>query len=83
MCSSDLVCPVSGEFQISGPKFKKISFILGNGKKLVFDAPAYSEKSIYIDSIKENGKKYNSLSVKYDDIMKGGRWLFNLSDKHK
>jgi predicted alpha-1,2-mannosidase len=77
------VCPVSEEFQISGPKFKKISIILGNDKKLVLNAPEYSEKNIYIDSIKVNGKKYNSLSIKYEDIMKGGSWLFNLSDKHK
>jgi predicted alpha-1,2-mannosidase len=77
------VNPVSGEYQVSGPKFKKISFILDNGKKLVFEAPAYSKKNIYIDNIKINGEEYSSLTVNYKDIMNGGNWLFNLSDKHK
>lgn len=76
------VSPVSAEYVISGPKFKKIIMRLGNGKKLVFNAPDYSCDNIFIKKLLVNGKEYNSSLVSHSEFMNGGIWTFELSNKH-
>jgi predicted alpha-1,2-mannosidase len=77
------VCPALPDYQISGPRFKKITIKLGNGKQLEIDAPNYSRKNIYIKNILMNGKQHNEYSFSHDELMNGGKWDFELSDKIK
>jgi predicted alpha-1,2-mannosidase len=75
------VSPVSGDYQICGPKFNKIKLTLGNGKILNITAPAYSAKNIYIKQIKLNGKEYKSWSIPYSLLMQGGNLDFDMTEK--
>jgi len=76
------VSPVSAEYAISGPKFKKITIQLGSGRILVIYAPNYSCENIFIRNLVMNGKQYSSPLVSHNMIMKGGKWNFELSNKH-
>lgn len=74
------VSPVSAEYQICGPKFKKITIKLGNGNELVINAPNYSHKNIYIKGVNLNGEQYKANSFFHEVLMKGGQWNFDLSN---
>ncbi|MDR3628414.1 MAG: glycoside hydrolase family 92 protein, partial [Ignavibacteriaceae bacterium] len=75
------VCPALPEYQICGPKFKKIKIKLGNNKVLLITAPNYSSENIYIRSIELNGQKYEKLSLPHEMMIDGGQINFDLSDK--
>jgi putative alpha-1,2-mannosidase len=77
------VCPALTEYQISGPKFKKITIKLGNEKTLEINAPAYSPENIYIKNIWLNGEQQTSTSVSHEQLMNGGIWNFELTNFHK
>ncbi|MDP3582215.1 MAG: glycoside hydrolase family 92 protein, partial [Ignavibacteria bacterium] len=73
------VSPVSGEYQISGPKFKRVTIALENHKQINFSAQKYSSENIFIQNISYNKRKYDLYSVTHKDLMKGGVWNFELS----
>jgi predicted alpha-1,2-mannosidase len=77
------VCPASGEYQLSGPKFKKIVVKLGNGKELEINSPNYSPNNIFIRKYNFDGKEQSSYSVTHEQLMNGGRWYFDLTDCYK
>ena len=45
---------------------------LENGNKFKITAHNLSEKNIYIQSVKLNGKAYKNVWIKHEDIVKGG-----------
>lgn len=73
------VCPASGEYQICGPKFKKITIELGNRKELIISAPGYSGKNIFINQILLDNRKFNSYSITHDLLLKGGKLNFEMT----
>jgi predicted alpha-1,2-mannosidase len=77
------VCPALPEYQICGPKFKKISINYDDGKSFIITAPNYSPENIYIHGIELNGKKYETYTLPHDLLMNGGQLNFELSDKIK
>jgi predicted alpha-1,2-mannosidase len=77
------VCPVLPEYQICGPKFKKITIKFDDGKSFIINAPNYSPENIYIQGIELNGKKYESYTLPHDSLIQGGQLNFELSDKVK
>ena len=77
------VCPALPEYQICGPKFRKITITLESGKHVKINAPNYSQQNIYIQSIKLNGKEFNSNTLNHFDLEKGAEIDFDLGDKPK
>jgi putative alpha-1,2-mannosidase len=77
------VDPVSGEYQIGTPLFKKATIHLDNGKSFVINAPKRDNENIYIESMSLNGKTLKSYSIKHTDIMKGGILNFNMTTNSK
>jgi predicted alpha-1,2-mannosidase len=77
------VCPVLPEYQICGPKFKKITIKLDDGKLFIITAPNYSPENIYIQNIELNNKNYNSYTFPHGLLIQGGKLNFELSDKAK
>lgn len=51
---------------------------LENGKTLRISAPENSDANRYIRSFKVNGKKYDRNYLKYEDILKGGKFVFDM-----
>ncbi|MDY3979978.1 MAG: GH92 family glycosyl hydrolase [Tidjanibacter sp.] len=66
------VCPGSLEYVIGSPLFKKTEFNLENGKKFTVKAIGNSDKNIYIQSARLNGRPYNCSYITHNDIMRGG-----------
>ena len=75
------VNPSNGIFVFGSPLYKRATINLPGGKKFVINAPANSEKNIYIHSAKLNGKKYSKAFITYDDIMCGGALTLQMTAK--
>lgn len=73
--------PISGQYEISSPMFKKLMINLENGKKFQVTAPKLSEHNIYIKSVKINGKAYHKSYVTYEQIMAGGHIELEMTNK--
>ncbi len=53
----------SGEYAIGSPLFKKATVRMDNGRKLVVKAPENSDRNIYVQGVKVNGKKWTSTAL--------------------
>ncbi|MEV0094583.1 GH92 family glycosyl hydrolase [Streptomyces sp. NPDC050738] len=71
----------SGEYAIGSPQFTKATVHLENGHDLVVKAPNNSDKNIYIQSLKVNGKSWNSTALPNDLLERGGTLDFSMGSK--
>ncbi|MGW8671181.1 GH92 family glycosyl hydrolase [Streptomyces niveus] len=71
----------SGEYAVGSPLFTKTTVHLENGKKLVVSAPKNSDKNIYVQGLKVNGKAWNSTGLPHDVLAKGGTLEFDMGPK--
>jgi predicted alpha-1,2-mannosidase len=65
------VNPASGDYMIGSPMFKSMAMRLANGKTFRVNAPLNSEKNVYIQSAKLNGKALDTPVIRYDEMMEG------------
>jgi predicted alpha-1,2-mannosidase len=75
------VCPSSNYYTIGSPCLPKVSMRLGNGKDLIVQANGLSEKNIYIQSLKVNGKDWNNPFLPHSEIKDGGTLVFTMGSK--
>jgi len=75
------VNPVSGVYMIGSPVLKEATIKLGDGKQFHVSAKNVSEKNVYIQSVKLNGKTYNKTYITQDNIVKGGELEFVMASK--
>ena len=75
------VCPGTTQYVIGSPLFKRITISLSNGKKVQINAPAVNSRNVYIDNITFNGRPYENLYFDHFELMKGGKFDFQMSDK--
>ncbi|GGJ84388.1 alpha-1 2-mannosidase [Streptomyces camponoticapitis] len=68
----------SGEYAVGSPLFTKTTVHLENGKKLVVSAPENSDKNIYVQGLKVNGKAWNSTALPHDLLAEGGTLEFDM-----
>jgi len=68
------VCPALPEYRICGPKFKKITLNLGNGRQLLIEAPDYDKENIFIQDMTINDKIYENNFISHEMLLKGGKW---------
>jgi len=73
--------PASGNYDFGSPLFPKTEISLDNNEIFKILAPNVSDKNIYIQSIKWNGKPYNKLYISHSDILLGGTLEFEMGDK--
>jgi predicted alpha-1,2-mannosidase len=73
------VTPALPEHQICGPKFKKIIIKSPAVKRLVINAPNYSQENIYIHDITLNGKNFEIYSLTHEQITNGGVLNFDMA----
>ena len=71
------VCPGTDQYVLGAPMFKKLTLSLNNDKKFIINAPANSDKNIYINAQKLNNVTYTKTWLSQNDIMQGG--IFNLT----
>jgi len=73
------VCPGTDQYVLGTPLFKKTTINLENGKAFVINAPASSEKNLYIQGATLNGLPYTKNWISHLDIQKGGRIDLSMS----
>lgn len=72
------VNPADGTYQLGTPLFEKISLRLENGKIFSVKAKNVSDKNIYVQSVKLDGKPYNKTFITHRDLMNGGSLEFTM-----
>ncbi|MFO7446446.1 MAG: GH92 family glycosyl hydrolase [Ignavibacteriaceae bacterium] len=72
------VCPGDNNYIIGTPLFDKVVINTGDGKKFTVTADNLSDKNIYIQSAKLNGKEYSYSYIKHSDIISGGELSFEM-----
>lgn len=66
------VDPVGGRFVIGSPLFDKATVNVGGGKTFTVVAKNNSDKNIYVQSVRLNGKTLKNSYVDFNDIRRGG-----------
>ena len=75
------VCPGTPYYMIASPVFEKTAIRLENGKTFTIIARGASEKNIYIQSAKLNGRVYDKNYFDHQTILTGGTLEFQMGDK--
>ncbi len=73
------VCPGSTQYILGSPNAPKTTIHLENGKTFSILAENFSDKNVYIKSVKLNGANYNKAFITHEDIMNGGELRFEMS----
>jgi predicted alpha-1,2-mannosidase len=72
------VCPASDYYVIGAPQIPKAVMRLSNGKKITMTADNLSDENIYVQSVKLNGKHWDSPFLPYDQLKHGGTIEFTM-----
>ena len=65
------VCPGTDQYVMGAPLFKKATLCLENGNEVSIHAPENSDKNIYMDAMKVNGREYTRNYLTHGDLMEG------------
>ena len=66
------VCPGTPYYTLGAPSFSSVTLNLEHGKTFAIKATKLSNKNIYIQSAKLNGKTYTRNYINHQDILQGG-----------
>jgi predicted alpha-1,2-mannosidase len=72
------VCPVTDEYVLGAPLFRKININLENGKSVIIEAPENGKGKRYIRSISMNGSQYTKNWISHSGLLKGANILFEM-----
>jgi len=75
------VCPVSTQYVLGAPLFKKITVNLENGKQLIINAPQNSADNKYVNSMTYNGKLYDLNWVGHASLLQGATINMDMTAK--
>jgi len=75
------VCPGTDQYVLGSPLFPKVTITLENGNKFIIEASGNSHENVYIRRATLNGKVYTHNWIRHDDIMRGGTFHFEMSDR--
>jgi predicted alpha-1,2-mannosidase len=76
------VSPGSNEYAIGSPAINNAVIDLGNGKTFTIKVKDQSDKKLYVKKMTLNGKPLNKPFINYEDIIKGGKLVFEMSSTH-
>ena len=68
-------------YLITTPYFKETTLQLDKNREFKIICTNPSNKNVYIKSASLNGKPFNQAWIYHDDIIKGGKLVFELTDK--
>ena len=75
------VDPVGGRYVIGSPLFSKATVNVGGGKTFTVVAKNNSDKNIYVQSARLNGRTLNNSYIDYQDIRRGGTLELTMGPK--
>ncbi|RNC64047.1 GH92 family glycosyl hydrolase [Proteiniphilum sp. X52] len=74
------VCPGTPYYVIGSPSFEKSSITMEDGKKFIIQADNFNKENIYIQSATFNGEPYNKSYIHHNDIIRGGKLIFEMGN---
>lgn len=75
------VCPASDYYVIGAPQVPQAVMHLSNGGKITMTAKNLSDENIYVQSVKVNGKNWDSPFLPYKNLKNGGTLEFTMGAK--
>ncbi|HEY5914646.1 MAG TPA: GH92 family glycosyl hydrolase [Verrucomicrobiae bacterium] len=72
------VCPASDYYVIGSPAVKKAVMHLSNGRKFTVQAKDLSERNIYVQAVKLNGRDWMQPFLPWRELNKGGSLIFTM-----
>jgi predicted alpha-1,2-mannosidase len=72
------VCPASDYYVIGSPAVPRAVIHLSNGRKFTMTAQNLSDQNIYVQSVKLNGKNWNTPMLPYREVKNGGTLVFTM-----
>ncbi|MCC5929963.1 MAG: GH92 family glycosyl hydrolase [Cyclobacteriaceae bacterium] len=76
-------CPANMEYQLTSPVFSKVTIELDSdyyeGRQFVIEAPEATPDNIYISSMRLNGKAHKKHTIHHNELVKGGKLIYNLT----
>ncbi|MCD0490479.1 GH92 family glycosyl hydrolase [Pedobacter sp. MC2016-14] len=75
------VAPGSDEYAIGSPAIKSATLKLENGKTFNIEAINQGDENVYVSKVLLNGNPLKRLTLKHDEIIKGGKLTFYMSAK--
>ena len=73
------VNPLDGRYYFGSPQFEQVDLNLPDGNKFTVKANNVSDKNIYIESVKLNGKSISKPYITYEELIKGGLLEFEMT----
>ncbi len=73
--------PAGGKYIIGSPLFNEATVNMGDGKTFTVKAMNNSDKNIYVQSARLNGKRYDKGYIDYRDIIAGGTLELTMGPK--
>jgi len=75
------VCPASNEYVITTPAFDEVRIVVPGKNTFLITSLDRPSGTAYISAITRNGARYYNQILTHDDIVKGSRFTFYLSQK--
>jgi predicted alpha-1,2-mannosidase len=75
------VNPANGEFVLGSPQVKKATIHLSENKNFTIQAENFSDQAIFNDTRFLKGKQIHEPFITYQDIIKGGHLIFNMTNQ--
>jgi predicted alpha-1,2-mannosidase len=75
------VTPGSTVYAIGSPLFAEVRFKVDYEKSFVVRTVNASERNVYVQSARLNGKAYNKSFLLHEDLMKGGELVFTMGPR--
>jgi predicted alpha-1,2-mannosidase len=75
------VTPGTDGYVFGSPLFKRVTLKFDNVRKLVIDAPENSHRNVYLRSITHNGKNITKNYITHNELLKGGKLLFEMTEQ--
>ncbi|GGU47268.1 hypothetical protein GCM10010211_08870 [Streptomyces albospinus] len=70
-----------GEYAVGSPLFAKATIHLENGRDLTVNAPGNSARNVYVQSLRVNGKPWNSTALPHAPLARGGTLDFAMGPR--
>ncbi len=70
------VDPVSATYVFGSPLVKRAEIAVGEGRRLIVEAPDNSAENIYVQGVRWNGKPHGKSYIRHAELVQGGRLTF-------
>ena len=77
------VAPGSTQYAFGSPSISSATISLENGNTFTIEAKNQSDKNVYVKRILLNGQRLDRSFILHEEIMKGGKLVFEMAGKRK